>query len=390
MNDEEDFAALFAASQQAKRLATGETVDGTIVAIGPEVALVDVGAKGEASLAVDELRNEDGNVDAKVGDRVQATIVSMTGGIVLSRRLQRGAASGGQLENAFHARLPVEGKVESQVKGGYTVSIARLRAFCPQSQIDIARDADPASHVGKVYEFRIIEFAEDGRKFVVSRRALLEEEQRKRADEIRRSLVVGAVVTGRVVSVRDFGAFVDLGGVQGLLHVSEMGWSRVNDPSQVLKPGDEITVKVLRIESKNGEEKIALGLKQLTDDPWSSVEGKYPVGQVVPGRVTRIAEFGVFVELEPGVIGLLPAAESGVAKGGDLRKALPVGSRVDVIVLEADVPGRRLRFSIKAIQDEAEKADVRDYAARAEAAAESASLGSLADKLRGALGSRDK
>jgi small subunit ribosomal protein S1 len=390
MNDEEDFAALFAASQQAKRLATGETVDGTIVAIGPEVALVDVGAKGEASLAVDELRNEDGNVDAKVGDRVQATIVSLTGGIVLSRRLQRGAASRGQLENAFHARLPVEGKVESQVKGGYTVSIARLRAFCPQSQIDIARDADPASHVGKVYEFRIIEFAEDGRKFVVSRRALLEEEQRKRADEIRRSLVVGAVVTGRVVSVRDFGAFVDLGGVQGLLHVSEMGWSRVNDPSQVLKPGDEITVKVLRIESKNGEEKIALGLKQLTDDPWSSVEGKYPVGQVVPGRVTRIAEFGVFVELEPGVIGLLPAAESGVAKGGDLRKALPVGSRVDVIVLEADVPGRRLRFSIKAIQDEAEKADVRDYAARAEAAAESASLGSLADKLRGALGSRDK
>jgi small subunit ribosomal protein S1 len=389
MKDDEDFAALFAASQQAKRLATGETVEGSIVAIGPEVALVDVGAKGEASLAIDELRNEDGQVEAKVGDRIQATIVSMTGGIVLSRRLQRGAASRRQLENAFHARLPVEGKVESQVKGGYSVTIARLRAFCPQSQIDIARDADPASHVGKVYEFRVIEFAEDGRKFVVSRRALLEEEQRKHADEVRRSVVAGAVVTGRVVSVRDFGAFVDLGGgVQGLLHVSEMGWSRVNDPAQVLKPGDQITVKVLRIDSKTGEEKIALGLKQLTDDPWSAVEGKYPVGQVAPGRVTRIAEFGVFVELEPGVVGLVPAAESGVAKGGDLRKAFSIGTRVDVIVLEVDVGGRRLRFSIQAIQDEAEKADVRDYAARADA--ESASLGSLADKLRGALGSRDK
>jgi ribosomal protein S1 len=225
---------------------------------------------------------------------------------------------------------------------------------------------------------------------VVSRRALLEEEQKQRADEVRRSLVPDAAVTGRVVSVRDFGAFVDLGaGVQGLLHVSEMGWSRVNDPSQMLKPGDEITVKVLRIESKNGEDKIALGLKQLTDDPWSSVHGKYPVGQVVRGLVTRIAEFGVFVELEPGVVGLLPAAESGVAKGADLRKAFPAGSRVDVIVLEVDMPGRRLRFSIKAIHDEAEKADVRDYVARADAAG-SASLGSLADKLRGALGSRDK
>ena len=392
MNDDEDFAALFAASQQAKRLATGETVDGTIVAIGPEVALVDVGAKGEAALSVDELRNEDGVIEARVGDRIQATIVSMgdrSGGIVLSRRLQRGAASRRQLENAFRAGLPVEGKVESQVKGGYTVTIARLRAFCPQSQIDTVRDADPTSHLGQVYEFRIIELGDDGRKFVVSRRALLEAEQKKRADEIRRALVPDAVVTGRVVSVREFGAFVDLGGgVQGLLHVSEMGWSRVNDPSQMLNPGDEITVKVLRIDSKNGEEKIALGLKQLTDDPWSSVAGKYPVGQVVPGRVTRIAEFGVFVELEPGVVGLLPAAESGVAKGADLKKAFAVGSRVDVIVLETDVPGRRLRFSIKAIQDEAEKADVRDYAARADA--ESASLGSLADKLRGALGSRDK
>ena len=390
MHDEEDFAALFAASQQAKRLAIGETVEGTIVAIGPEVALVDVGAKGEASLAVDELRNEDGDVEARVGDRIQATILSMGGGIVLSRRLQRGAASRGQLESAFRAGLPVEGKVESQVKGGYSVTIARLRAFCPVSQIDIVRDGDPASFLGQVYEFRIIEFGDDGRTFVVSRRALLEADQKKRADEVRRSLVPGTVVTGRVVSVRDFGAFVDLGGgVQGLLHVSEMGWSRVNDPSQMVKPGDEITVKVLRIESKNGEDKIALGLKQLTDDPWSSVQDRYPVGQVVHGRVTRVAEFGVFVELEPGVVGLLPAAETGVAKGADLKKAFAIGTQIGVIVLEVDVAGRRLRFSIKAIHDEAERADVRDYAARADAAG-SASLGSLADKLRGALGSRDK
>jgi small subunit ribosomal protein S1 len=401
MNDEqhepeEDFAALFAASEQTKKLMTGQTVEGTIVAIGPEVALVNVGAKGEASLSIDELRNDDGVVEAQVGDRIQATIVSMSSGIMLSRRLQRGAASRRQVEDAFHAGLPVEGKVESQVKGGYTVSIARLRAFCPASQIDIVRDTDPESHIGRVYAFRIIEFAEDGRKFVVSRRALQELEQRQRGEEVRRALAVGAVVTGRIASVREFGAFVDIGGgVQGLLHVSEMGWSRVNDPSLVFKPGDEVTVKVLRIEPRSGpdkadkDDKIALGLKQLTDDPWSSVESKYPVGQVARGRVARIAEFGVFVELEPGVTGLLPAPESGVAKGTDLKRVFRAGQEVDVIVLETDVAGRRLRFSIQAIHDEAEKAEVRDYAARADAAAGSASIGSLADKLRGALGTRD-
>ena len=390
LHEEEDFAAMFAASLQAKRLESGQTVEGTIVAIGPEVALVNVGAKGEASLSVEELRNDDGIVEAKVGDRIQATIVSMSGGITLSRRLQRGAASRRQVEDAFHAGLPVEGKVDAQVKGGYTVSIARLRAFCPASQIDVVRDTDPASHIGRVYAFRIIEFAEDGRKFVVSRRSLQEAEQKQRAEEVRRALTPDAVITGRVASVREFGVFVDIGGgVQGLLHVSEMGWSRVNDPSQMFKPGDEITVKVLRLESKAGDEKIALGLKQLTDDPWSSVESKYPVGQVARGRVARIAEFGVFVELEPGVTGLLPAVESGVAKGTDLKKVFRPGTEVDVIVLETDVAGRRLRFSIKAIHDEAEKAEVREYAARADAAGASASIGSLADKLRGALGSRD-
>ena len=389
-DNEEDFATLFAASEQTKRLQQGQTVEGTIVAIGPEVALVNVGSKGEASLAIDELKNDDGEVEARVGDRIQATIVSMSGGITLSRRLQRGAASKRQIEDAFRSGLPVEGKVESQVKGGYTVSIAKQRAFCPLSQIDIVRDTDPASHIGRVYPFRIIEYREDGRKFVVSRRALQEEEQKARAEEIRRTLTAGAIVTGRVASVREFGAFVELGGgVQGLLHVSEMGWSRVNDPSHMFKPGDEITVKILRIESKAGEDKIALGLKQLSDDPWSSAETKYAAGQVVQGRVSRIAEFGVFVELEPGVVGLLPLAETAVAKGADIKKAFPLGTSVDVIVLEVDAPGRRMRLSIRAIHDAAEKAEVRDYANRAEAEAESSSFGSLADKLRGALG-RDK
>ena len=302
----EDFAAMFEASVQAKRIEKGQTIEGTIVAIGPEVAFVDVGSKGEATIEIGELKDAEGNLEVAVGDRIQAMVVSTVGGLTLSRKLARGAATQRQLEDAFHTGLPVEGKVEKAVKGGYEVRIARQRAFCPISQIDTLR-TDPSAHEGRVYQFRIIEYKEGGKNLVVSRRALLEEEQRASAAEVRRSIVAGAVMTGRVTSVREFGAFVDLGGgVQGLLHVSEMGWSRVSDTSQVVKPGEEITVKVLRVD--DDKQKISLGLKQLTADPWSKVEATYEIGQVRTGRVTRVAEFGAFVELEPGIEGLAHAS----------------------------------------------------------------------------------
>ena len=473
MEEDEDFAALFEASGQAKRFRNGQTIEGTIVAIGPEVAFVSVGGKGEATIDVEELKDDDGDIEVAVGDRIQATVVSNAGGLTLSRKLALGAANAGQLEDAFRAGLPVEGKVESVVKGGYEVRVARLRAFCPLSQIDTMRTEDPAVHVGRVYAFRIIEFRDGGQKFVVSRRALLEQDQAARAAELRKSINVGDVVIGRVVSVRDFGAFVDLGaGVQGLLHVSEMAWARVSDTSEVVKAGDEITVKILRVDEAT--QQIALGLKQLSADPWTRVPSTYEVGQVVPGRVTRVADFGAFVELEPGVealahvstfaptgrsggwsksittgmpgafeilsidlekkrigvamveegsakastaaparsgivpgarvtgkverhesfgvfvflapgrTGLMPFSETGVDKGADIKKALPVGSDVEVIVLEADPAGRRIRVSHKAVGQAQEEAEVREYAEREEAA-QTQSFGSLADKLRGAL-----
>jgi small subunit ribosomal protein S1 len=303
---EEDFAAMFEASVQPKRVEKGQTLEGTIVAIGPEVAFVNVGGKGEAMIEIGELKDAEGDLEVAVGDRIQAMVVSTVGGLTLSRKLARGAATERQLEDAFHTGLPVEGKVERAVKGGYEVRIGRQRAFCPFSQIDTLR-TDPPAHEGHVYEFRIIEYKEGGRNLVVSRRALLEEEQRASAAEVRRTIVAGAVMTGRVTSVREFGAFVDLGGgVQGLLHVSEMGWSRVPDTSQVVTPGEAITVKVLRVD--DDKQKISLGLKQLTADPWSRVEATYEIGQVHTGRVTRIVEFGAFVELEPGVEGLAHAS----------------------------------------------------------------------------------
>ena len=218
----EDFAALFEASLKAKRVEQGQTIEGTIVAIGPEVAFIDVGGKGEATIDVAELKDDEGDIEVEVGDRIQAVVISTSGGLTLSRKLARGAVTLRQLEDAFRSGLPVEGKVEGIVKGGFEVRIARQRAFCPFSQIDTLR-TDPPVHEGKTYEFRIIEFKEGGKNIVVSRRALLEEQQRADAAEVRQSIVPGAILTGRVASVREFGAFVDLGGgVQGLLHISEM------------------------------------------------------------------------------------------------------------------------------------------------------------------------
>lgn len=395
MSDTEDFAALFEASLKAKRIEQGQTIEGTIVAIGPEVAFIDVGGKGEATIEVAELEDAEGDIEVSVGDRIQAVVVSTAGGLTLSRKLARGAASARQVEDAFHSGLPVEGRVEKEVKGGYEVRIAGQRAFCPFSQIDTARGTDPAAHIGKIYTFRITEYKEGGRNLIVSRRALLEQVQRETAAEVRKSIVPGAVITGRVVSLREFGAFVDLGGgVQGLLHISEMGWSRVADPSQVLEPGEEITVKVLQLDEAKG--KISLGLKQLTADPWSRAGTSYEVGQVLTGRVTRVTEFGAFVELEPGVEALAHLstfAPTGRREGW--KASVAPGMTAPFEVLSVDLEKKRIGVALvpegssRASGEAQEAAEVRDYSQRAEAAP-AEGFGSLADKLRGALKPRDE
>jgi len=393
----DDFASLFEASIQAKRIQKGQTVEGTIVAIGLEVALVDVGGKSEATIEIDELKDDEGSLEVAVGDRIQAMVVSTAGGLTLSRKLARRAATARQLEDAFHTGLPVEGKVAGVVKGGYEVRMGGQRAFCPLSQIDAVR-TDPSAHEGRVYEFRIVEYKEGGKNLIVSRRALLEEQQRASAAEVRRSIVAGAVLTGRVASVRDFGAFIDLGGgVQGLLHVSEMGWSRVADTSEVVKPGDAITVKVLRVDDDT--QKISLGLKQLSPDPWSSIHDTYEIGQVRTGRVTRLAEFGAFVELEPGVEGLAHASTFAPTGRSERWSTLvAVGMTAPFEILSIDLEKKRIGVALVpegsarargGVPDAQEAAEVREYAERGDAAP-AEGLGSLADKLRSALTPREK
>ena len=384
----EDFAAMFEASVKNRRFSRGQTIEGTIVAIGPDTSLVNVGGKGEAVIETADLRDHENDLEFAVGDRIQAIVVGTNKGITLSRKGIRGAATLRQLEDAYEARLSVEGKVEADVKGGYEVRIAGQRGFCPFSQIDTIRTADPAQHVGKTYAFRIIEFKDGGKNLVVSRRALLEDEQKAGAIELRRSIAVGSVVTGRVASVREFGAFVDLGaGVQGLLHVSEMGWSRVTDPSSIVKVGEEITVRVLRIEADG--ERIALGLKQLMVDPWVAAASSYEMGQVRTGRITRIADFGAFVELEPGVEALAHFSTFAPTGRADAwAKSIALGQTAPFEILAIDVDKKRIGVGM--VQDGAEVRDgkkvdeVKEYRER-QVAAPSGGIGSLADQLRGAL-----
>ena len=379
----EDFAAMFEASTKAKRFERGQTIEGRIVGIGPEVAFIDVGGKGEATIEIAELKDAEGNLEVAVGELIQATVVSTVGGITLSRKLIRGAATARQLEDAYRSGLPVEGKVEQEVKGGYEVRIAGQRAFCPFSQIDTLR-TEPSSHLGRVYTFRIIEYKESGRNLIVSRRALLEEEQRANAAEVRKAMVVGAIMTGRVASVRDFGAFIDLGGgVQGLLHVSEMAWARTVDTLQVVKPGDEITVKILRVDAAT--QKIALGLKQLSADPWSTVQETFAIGQVVTGRVTRVAEFGAFVELAPGIEGLAHVSTFAPTGRSQGRPApLASGQTGAFEILSIDLEKKRIGVSL--VPEGSSRADdtVREYQER-EVVAPAEAFGSMADTLRRAL-----
>jgi small subunit ribosomal protein S1 len=381
---EEDFAAMFEASVSARRFDRGQTVEGTIVAIGPEVAFVNVGGKGEAEIDVAELKDDDGDIEVAVGDRIQAMVVSTSSGILLSRRGVRNAATQRELEDAFRAGLAVEGKVEKVVKGGYEVRVARERAFCPLSQIDIVRTADPAVHERQVYTFRIIEYKDGGKNIVVSRRRHLEEQQRASAADVRKSIVPGALLTGRVVSVPEFGAFVDLGaGIQGLLHVSEMSWSRVTNPNEIVAPGDQITVKVLRVD--DATKKISLGLKQLLDDPWAKVATAYEVGQVRTGRVTRVAEFGAFVELEPGIEGLAHAstfAPTGRTEGW--AKSVAVGLTAAFEILSLDVAQKRIGLAL--VDEGSSRAIGAELASSDLSPTES--VGSLADTLRNALKDR--
>lgn len=360
MTDENDFEALLRELEKTEQAVlgagpkVGDKVSGTVIEIGAEQVFVDLGGKAEASMDIANLRDAEGNVTVAVGDPLDAIVTSIdadTGALVLGTRHGKHVHGNAELENAFRNGLPVDGQFTGVTKGGLEVKIAGHRAFCPASQADIRFIEDLSVLVGERAPFRITKY-EGGRRLnlVVSRRALLEEEQASRAADIRAQLKEGAVLVGTVTGMKEFGAFIDLGGVEGMVHVSELALGRVRHPEEVLSLGQEVEVAVLRIEQTGNPkrpEKIALSIRALAKSPWSDVAARYRTGTRVSGRITRTQPFGAFVELEPGLEGMVHVSELGAGRRiNHPDEVVRVGDRVDATVLQVDAERRRIGLSL--------------------------------------------
>jgi small subunit ribosomal protein S1 len=388
-DDTEDFASLLAQFEQQdtttarRRPRVGELIRGRVVSIGQDAVFVDVGGKAEGVLALTEVRKDDGTITVAVGDTIEARVVDTSGGSVTLRRvLGRGAEGKAELQAAHEHGIPVEGTVTGLNKGGLEVQIAGVRAFCPISQIEIRHVDDATPFIGQKLNFKITRYEEGPRgrdaNIVVSRRALLEEEAKTKAAELRERLAVGEVFHGTVTTIKDYGAFIDLGGIEGMLHVSEIGFARVSHPRDVLSVGQTVDVQILKIEKSDDPrrpEKISLSLKSLEHDPWEGAAERFPEGARLKGTVVRVEQYGAFVEVTPGVEGLIHISELGGGKPlKHAREAVRPGAAVEVTVLTVDTERRRLSLSL-ATGDSAEEAEVaRPTAPR--------SLGTLGDLLK--------
>jgi small subunit ribosomal protein S1 len=346
----EDFAAMLEESfSQGGTPSEGTVVKGKIVGIEKDMAVIDVGAKTEGRVAMREFAAPGRQADLKVGDEVEVyleRVENALGEAVLSRDKARREESWGKLEKAFNDQQKVQGIIFNQVKGGFTVDLDGAVAFLPRSQVDIRpiRDVTPLMNVPQ--QFQILKMDRRRGNIVVSRRTVLEETRAEQRQELVQNLEEGQVIDGVVKNITDYGAFVDLGGIDGLLHVTDIAWRRVNHPTEVLNIGQTVKVKIIKINHET--HRISLGMKQLLDDPWQGIEAKYPVNAKFKGRVTNITDYGAFVELEPGIEGLIHVSEmSWTKKNVHPGKIVSTSQEVEVQILEVDPVKRRISLGLK-------------------------------------------
>lgn len=337
--------------ESMKSIQEGKVVKGEIVEIGDEFVLVDIGYKSEGQIRTSEFIDRDGRLRAKVGDSVDVLLVrkeDKEGRIVLSKEKAARAKIWDDVEEAFKNQETVKGKIVSQVKGGLSVDIG-LQAFLPGSQADVRPVRDLSSLIGTVHDFRVVKYEKNQGNIVLSRRAALEAEQTALREKTLELLEKDAILEGIITNIKDYGVFVDLGGIVGLLHISDMSWGRISHPSTLYKVGDEIKVKVLKFDKQ--KERVSLGLKQLVPDPWDEAETKYPINAKVKGKVLSLVDYGAFVEMEEGIEGLIPLSE--ISWTGKLRhpsNVLSVGDAVEAIVIGVDAAKRRISLSIKRLE----------------------------------------
>ncbi len=344
------FAQLFESSVEQNPVAEGEVVLGRVVSIGQDKVLVDVGYKSEGEIKINEFKGPNGEVDVQVGDEVFVLLERVendNGLLSLSKEKADVLRAWDEIAEACERNEILEGAVTGVVKGGLSVDIG-VKAFLPGSQVDVRPVKNLDQFVGKTFKFKVIKFNKKRGNIVLSRRSVLELERDSLKSSTLKQLKVGAVVRGTVKNITDYGAFVDLGGVDGLLHITDMSWGRIKHPSEVVQVGQDINVRVLRYDSD--KERVSLGLKQTLPDPWQEVQTKYMVGQRIKGKVVSITDYGAFIEVEPGVEGLIHVSEmSWTQRVKDPRKLLNVDQEVEAVILDIDHEGRRMSLGLKQI-----------------------------------------
>ncbi len=345
----ESFAELFEQSERISKLKPGAIVTGTVVEIRSDVVIVNAGLKSEGVVPIEQFRNEAGELEVSVGDEVKVALDALEDGFGetrLSREKAKRAMVWDELEDAQSKDQTVVGRISGKVKGGFTVDIKDIRAFLPGSLVDVRPVRDPVYLEGKDLEFKIIKLDRKRNNVVVSRRAVVESEFSVEREQLMEKLKEGAVLKGVVKNLTDYGAFVDLGGIDGLLHITDMAWKRVRHPSEVVNVGDEIDVRVLRFDRERN--RVSLGLKQLGDDPWVNISRRYPQGTRLFGKVSNVTEYGAFVELEPGVEGLVHVSEMDwTNKNVNPNKIVAIGDETEVMVLDIDEERRRISLGMK-------------------------------------------
>ncbi len=345
----ESFAELFEQSLANAQMQPGAIVMATVVEVRGDVVVVNAGLKSEGLIPVEQFYNDDGELEVKVGDQVEVALDAIEDGFGetrLSREKAKRARVWTKLEAAFEGDEIVTGIISGKVKGGFTVDIGEIRAFLPGSLVDVRPVRDAAYLEGKELEFKVIKLDRRRNNVVVSRRAVVEQEYSAEREALLESLQEGQIVKGVVKNLTDYGAFLDLGGIDGLLHITDMAWKRVKHPSEVVNVGDEIDVKVLKFDRERN--RVSLGLKQLGDDPWVALARRYPVGTRIFGKVTNIADYGCFVEIEDGVEGLVHVSEMDwTNKNVNPNKVVSIGDETEVMVLDIDEDRRRISLGMK-------------------------------------------
>ena len=345
----ESFAELFEQSFASQQIRPGAILTGIVVEVNDDVVIVNAGLKSESVIPTEQFKNERGELEVAVGDEVEVALDAVEDGFGetrLSREKAKRSRTWTVLEEAFEKGEVVQGMITGRVKGGFTVELELVRAFLPGSLVDIRPVRDPTYLEGKMLDFKVIKLDRKRNNVVVSRRAVVEEEYSAERDELLKNLTEGAVLSGVVKNLTDYGAFVDLGGIDGLLHITDMAWRRVKNPSEVVNVGDEIRVKVLKFDRERN--RVSLGLKQLGEDPWQDIARRYPQNTRLFGRVTNLADYGAFVEIEDGVEGLVHVSEMDwTNKNVNPSKVVQIGDEVEVMVLDIDEERRRISLGIK-------------------------------------------